>query len=86
MSVSIVQAQVPSEIQSAADRVLRAAGLTAGDVIRKIMTVIADEKSVPLDLFEPNAETLAAFREVEQGQLQSFDTLDELYASLNAED
>ena len=86
MSVSIVQAQVPSEIQSAADRVLHAAGLTAGDVIRKIMTVIADEKSVPLDLFEPNAETLAAFREVEQGQLQSFDTLDELYASLNAED
>ena len=86
MSVSIVQAQVPSEIQSAADRVLRAAGLTAGDVIRKIMTVIADEKSVPLDLFEPNAETLAAFREVEQGRLQSVDTLDELYASLNAED
>ena len=86
MSVSIVQAQVPSEIQSAADRVLRAAGLTAGDVIRKIMTVIADEKSVPLDLFEPNAETLAAFREVEQGRLQSVDTLDELYASLNGED
>lgn len=86
MGVSVVQAQVPSEIQSAADKVLRAAGLTAGDVIRKIMTLIADEKSVPLDLFEPNAETLAAFREVEQGQLQSFDTLDELYASLNAED
>lgn len=86
MSVSVVQAQVPSEIQSAADKVLRAAGLTAGDVIRKIMTLIADEKSVPLDLFQPNAETLAAFREVEQGQLQGFDTLDELYASLNAED
>ena len=86
MSVSVVQAQVPSEIQSAADKVLRAAGLTAGDVIRKIMTLIADEKSVPLDLFQPNAETLAAFREVEQGQLQSFDTLDELYACLNAED
>lgn len=86
MSVSVVQAQVPSEIQSAADKVLRAAGLTAGDVIRKIMTLIADEKCVPLDLFQPNAETLAAFREVEQGRLQSFDTLDELYASLNAED
>ena len=86
MSVSVVQAQVPSEIQSAADKVLRAAGLTAGDVIRKIMTLIADEKSVPLDLFQPNAETLAAFREVEQGKLQSFDTLDELYACLNAED
>ena len=86
MSVSVVQAQVPSEIQSAADKVLRAAGLTAGDVIRKIMTLIADEKSVPLDLFQPNAETLAAFREVEQGRLQSFDTLDELYACLNAED
>ena len=86
MSVSVVQAQVPSEIQSAADKVLRAAGLTAGDVIRKIMTLIADEKSVPLDLFQPNAETLAAFKEVEQGKLQSFDTLDELYACLNAED
>ena len=86
MSVSVVQAQVPSEIQSAADKVLRAAGLTAGDVIRKIMTLIADEKSVPLDLFQPNVETLAAFREVEQGKLQSFDTLDELYACLNAED
>lgn len=81
MTVSVIQAQVPSEIQRAAEEVLRAAGMTASDVLRNIMALIAGEKSVPLDLLRPNAETLEAFAEVERGELETI-TLEDLRREL----
>ena len=62
MAVSrMVQARVPGEIQDAANAVIRASGLTVSDVVRVLMTRIAHDRALPLDLFQPNAETLAAF-------------------------
>ena len=81
MTVSVIQAQVPSEIQRAAEEVLRAAGMTASDVLRNIMALIAGEKSVPLDLLRPSAETLEAFAEVERGELETI-TLEDLRREL----
>lgn len=82
----MVQARVPSEIQEAANAVIRASGLTVSDVIRVLMTRIAQDKSIPMTLFQPNAETLEAFAEVERGNLQRFDSVDELFVDLHAED
>ena len=50
------------------------------------MTRIAQDKSIPTALFQPNAETLAAFDEVERGGLQQFDSVSALFANLHAED
>jgi len=87
MAVSrMVQARVPSEIQDAANAVIRASGLTLSDVVRVLMTRIAQDKRIPPALFQPNAETLAAFAEVERGGLQRFDSVDALFADLHAQD
>ena len=65
MAVSrMIQARVPVEIQAAANAVIRASGLTVSDVVRVLMTRIAQDKMIPPALFQPNAETLAAFAEV----------------------
>jgi len=81
----MVQARVPGEIQDAANAVIQASGLTVSDVVRVLMTRIAQDKSIPTALFQPNAETLAAFAEVERGGLQRFDSVDALFAELHAE-
>ena len=87
MAVSrMIQARVPVEIQAAANAVIRASGLTVSDVVRVLMTRIAQDKMIPPALFQPNAETLAAFAEVERGGLQQFDSVDALFAGLHAED
>ena len=71
--------------QEAAD-VLATMGLTVSDAVRLMLTKIAREKSLPFELWQPNAETVAAMQEARSGKLQSFDSVDDLMASLNAKD
>jgi len=85
MAVSrMVQARVPVEIQDVANQVIQACGLSVSDVVRVLMTRIAKDKAIPPALFQPNAETLAAFAEVERGELETV-TLDDLRAAIRAE-
>jgi DNA-damage-inducible protein J len=87
MTVSrMVQARVPGDIQDIANQVIQASGLTVSDVIRVLMTRIAQDKIIPPGLFQPNEETLAAFAEIERGGLKRFDSVDALFADLHAED
>ena len=62
----MVQARVPGEIQDAANQVIQASGLTVSDVVRVLMTRIAQDKAIPSALFQPNAKTLEAFAEIDQ--------------------
>jgi DNA-damage-inducible protein J len=87
MAVSrMVQARVPGEIQDVASAVIQASGLSVSDVVRVLMTRIAQDKAIPAGLFQPNAETLAAFIEIERGGLKKFDSVDALFDDLHADD
>lgn len=87
MAVSrMVQARVPGDIQDIANKVIQASGLTVSDVVRVLMTRIAEDKIIPPALFQPNAETLAAFTEIERGGLKRFDSVEDLFAELHAKD
>ncbi|WP_375641156.1 MULTISPECIES: type II toxin-antitoxin system RelB/DinJ family antitoxin [unclassified Bartonella] len=50
------------------------------------MTRIAQDKAIPSFLFQPNAETIAAFAELEEGNLKKFHSVDELFDDLYADD
>jgi DNA-damage-inducible protein J len=82
----MVQARVPSEIQDAANQVIQASGLTVSDVVRVLMTRIAQDKAIPPALFQPNEETLAAFAEIERGGLKRFDSVEALFEDLHEDD
>lgn len=82
----MVQARVPGEIQDVANQVIQASGLTVSDVVRVLMTRIAQDKAIPPALFQPNAETLEAFAEIERGELKRFASVDALFEDLNADD
>lgn len=83
---SLVQARVPSEIRDAAIAVIQASGLTVSDVVRVLMTRIARDKTIPPALFQPNAQTLAAFAEIERGEAETVESVEALFEDLNAED
>ncbi|WP_455481285.1 type II toxin-antitoxin system RelB/DinJ family antitoxin [Bartonella sp. B12(2025)] len=82
----MVQARVPENIQNVANEVIQASGLSVSDVIRVLMTRIAQDKAIPPVLFQPNAETVAAFSELDTGNLQKFNSVDELFDDLYADD
>jgi DNA-damage-inducible protein J len=81
----MIQARVPDEIQEVASQVIKAAGLTVSDVVRVLMTRIARDKALPLEIFRPNAQTLEAFDEAERGGLERFATPEAMLANLNAD-
>ncbi|MFY9641459.1 MAG: type II toxin-antitoxin system RelB/DinJ family antitoxin [Rhodomicrobium sp.] len=83
---AVVRARIDPRIKEEASAVLAAMGLTVSDAFRIMLTRIAREKALPFEPLVPNEETIAAMREARAGNLESFDSVEALMASLHAED
>ncbi len=81
-----VRARIDGQIKNQAADVLADMGLTISDAIRLMLVRVAAEKALPFAVRVPNADTVAAMEEAQQGSLPSFDNVDELMADLNAPD
>lgn len=86
MTNSVVRARIDAQVKEEAAAVLATIGLTVSDAFRMMMIRIAREKSLPFKPLVPNAETIAAMQEARRGELASFDSVEALFADLNAED
>lgn len=82
---ALVQARIDSEVKDEANVVLAAMGLTISDAVRLMLTRVAREHALPFDPLIPNPKTIEAMKEARRGQLQSFDSVDDLMNDLNAE-
>ena len=58
-----VRARIDDDLKADATAVLDSIGLTVSDVIRMLLTRIAKEKALPIELVVPNARTIAAMEE-----------------------
>lgn len=61
-------------------------GLSVSDAVRMLLVRVAAERALPFDVRAPNAETVAAIRELDAGQGARFERADGLLADLNADD
>lgn len=77
----VVQARVNGEVKAQASAVLASMGLTVSDAIRILLTRVAQEKMMPLELFSPNAVTLAAMEDAKAGRVETV-TFDELRSAI----
>lgn len=84
MSNELVQARVNGEIKAEAAAVLADMGLTVSDAVRILLTKVAREKIMPLELFTPNETTLAAMEDARTGKVEPV-TLDEIRAAIRAD-
>ena len=83
-AVDVVRARIDPELKRAACAVLAEMGLSASDAIRLLFTKVAAEKALPFELRVPNAETQAAMRAVDTGDVEQFDSVEELIKDLEA--
>ncbi|WP_375678447.1 MULTISPECIES: type II toxin-antitoxin system RelB/DinJ family antitoxin [unclassified Bartonella] len=65
-----IQARIPDEVQEIASTVIKSTGLTVSDAVRMFMTRIAKDQALPLDLFQPNPETLQAIEDAEASRVK----------------
>jgi len=82
----LVQARVNGEIKAQASAVLADMGLTISDAVRMLLTRVAKEKRMPLEILTPNAATLAAMQEAREGGLPRVRSIKALFEELHADD
>ena len=81
---TVVRARIDSNTKARATEALQAMGLSVSDAIRLLLLRVADEKRLPFDVKVPNAETIKAVKELEQGKGKRFDSAEELFRDLRA--
>jgi DNA-damage-inducible protein J len=79
---AIVRARIDLATKERAAAALAAMGLSISDAIRLLMLRVADEKRLPFDVKVPNAESLLAMKELDQGNGKKFGTAAALFKDL----
>lgn len=63
---AIVQARIDNKLKQEAAAVLAGVGLTVSDAVRLMLIRVVQEKTLPFDVWRPNAETRVAMSESEE--------------------
>ena len=82
MSNTTVQARISPELKQEAESVFAEIGMTTAEAIRVFLKQVVNRGGLPFQpaAKKPNAETLAALIELENGDGQVFQNTDELFA------
>ena len=79
---TVVRARIDRDTKARATEALKAMGLSVSDVIRLVLLRVAEEKRLPFIVKVPNATTVEAMKELDDGKGQRFDTAEELFRDL----
>jgi len=82
----LVQARIDKTVKEEAAAVLAAMGLTVSGAVRLLLTKVAHEKALPFAPLVPNAATIEAMKEASRGNLPQFDSVEDLFDDLHADD
>lgn len=83
MSTStVVRVRIDSDTKARATEALRAMGLSMSDAVRLLLVRVAGEKQLPFTVRVPNATTVKAMQELDEGKGKRLDTGDELFEDL----
>jgi DNA-damage-inducible protein J len=86
MTNTVVRARIDRHVKEEATAVLATIGLTVSDAFRLMMMRIARDKALPFQPLIPNAETIEAMEALRRGDVTTVHSVDDLFASLNADD
>lgn len=76
-----VNFRIDPELKASAEAVFAAIGLSAGEACRMFFKQVAMQKGLPFQAKIPNAQTLEALLEIEDGGGERFANVDEMFAS-----
>ncbi|MDE2737213.1 MAG: type II toxin-antitoxin system RelB/DinJ family antitoxin [Gemmatimonadota bacterium] len=79
---TVVRARIDSETKERAAEVLQAMGLSVSDAIRLLLLRVADEKRLPFAVQMPNATTVKAMEELDEGKGKRFGNAEEVFQDL----
>ena len=81
---SVVRARIDRDTKVRATEALNAMGLTVSDAIRLLLLRVADEKRLPFAVQVPNATTVEAMKQLDDGKGKRFSGAEELFEDIGA--
>lgn len=79
---AVVRARIDSDTKMRATEALQAMGLSVSDAIRLLMIRVANEKQLPFAVRVPNATTLKAMKELDEGKGKRFSNAEDFFKDL----
>ena len=83
---TVVRARIDQATKDEASAILDAVGLTVSDAFRMMMRRIVAERRLPFEPLVPNATTIAAIKAARRGELESADSVEDLFVQLERDD
>ncbi len=80
---TVVRARIDPDTKARAAEALHAMGLSISDAIRLLMVRVAEERRLPFTVQVPNATTIEAMAELEQGKGRRFESTEDLLNDLD---
>ena len=81
---AVVRARIDRATKQEATELFQKMGITVSDAIRMMLVQAVAEKALPFEVKVPNAETVAALRASQTGEVTRIDSVDALF--LDVED
>jgi len=85
-STAMIHVRIEKKLKSKAVKTFGAMGLTLSEAVRVFLTRAAADQAFPFELRVPNAETVAAIKAGDRGEVVKFGSVEELMADLHADD
>jgi len=85
-ATAMIHVRIDQKLKSKASKTFGAMGLTLSEAVRVFLTRAVTDKAFPFELRVPNAETIAAMKAGDRGEVVSFNNVEELMADLHADD
>ena len=83
---AIVRARIEERVHAEAAAVLGQMGMTVSDAVREMLRLVARDKALPFEAWEPNVETIEAIAELDRGEGKKLETIEAMLADLHADD
>jgi DNA-damage-inducible protein J len=81
---AMIHVRIDPDLKSKASETLDAMGLSLSEAVRVFLTRVATDQAFPFELRVPNAQTVAAMKAGDEGEVLKFSSIEELMADLHA--
>jgi len=84
--VATVQSRIDPILKQNAEQILKTLGLTSSQAINAFYAQIVLVKGLPFDVKIPNKETIEAMQELDSGNVETFESMADVWKSIESDD
>ena len=81
--VASIHARIDPTLKHDAENILHKLGLNASQAINAFYAQIVHVRGIPFELRLPNEETIAAMKELDSGNVKTYDSMQDLWSEID---